>query len=57
MCLLPTGLAGQTPVEQALADAIVDTIDDFMMLFPWAEKNQDVRVRQSLIYTKIAYKP
>ncbi|XP_013807059.2 hematopoietic prostaglandin D synthase isoform X1 [Apteryx mantelli] len=38
-----TGLAGQTPVEQALADAIVDTIDDFMTLFPWAEKNQDVR--------------
>ncbi|XP_009947241.1 PREDICTED: hematopoietic prostaglandin D synthase [Leptosomus discolor] len=44
-----SGLAGQTPVEQALADAIVDTIDDFMTLFPWAEKNQDVRVRQSLI--------
>ncbi|XP_054019319.1 hematopoietic prostaglandin D synthase isoform X2 [Dryobates pubescens] len=38
-------LAGQTPVEQALADAIVDTIDDFMTLFPWAEKNQDVRKR------------
>ncbi|NXK37852.1 HPGDS synthase, partial [Piprites chloris] len=38
-----SGLAGQTPVEQALADAIVDTIDDFMTLFPWAEKNQDVR--------------
>uniref|UniRef100_A0A8C9NJM0 glutathione transferase n=1 Tax=Serinus canaria TaxID=9135 RepID=A0A8C9NJM0_SERCA len=37
------GVAGQTPVEQALADAIVDTIDDFMTLFPWAEKNQDVR--------------
>ncbi|OXB68590.1 hypothetical protein ASZ78_014369 [Callipepla squamata] len=36
-------LAGQTPVEQALADAIVDTIDDFMTLFPWAERNQDVR--------------
>lgn len=33
-------------MEQALADAIVDTIDDFMMLFPWAEKNQDVKVRQ-----------
>ncbi|NXX76137.1 HPGDS synthase, partial [Urocolius indicus] len=38
-----SGLAGQTPVEQALVDAIVDTIDDFMTLFPWAEKNQDVR--------------
>lgn len=47
--LFPTGLAGQTPVEQALADAVVDTIDDFMTLFPWAEKNQDTRVRQSLI--------
>ncbi|NWI18453.1 HPGDS synthase, partial [Crypturellus soui] len=37
------GVAGKTPVEQALVDAIVDTIDDFMTLFPWAEKNQDVR--------------
>ncbi|NXP75691.1 HPGDS synthase, partial [Ramphastos sulfuratus] len=40
-----SGLAGQTPVEQALADAIVDTLDDFMTLFPWAERNQDVRKR------------
>ncbi|NXT27972.1 HPGDS synthase, partial [Syrrhaptes paradoxus] len=38
-----SGLAGQTPVEQALADAIVDTIDDFITQLPWAEKNQDVR--------------
>ncbi|NXD18530.1 HPGDS synthase, partial [Nothocercus nigrocapillus] len=37
------GVAGQTPVEQALVDAIVNTMDDFMILFPWAEKNQDVR--------------
>ncbi|NXL44538.1 HPGDS synthase, partial [Podilymbus podiceps] len=43
-----SGLAGQTPVEQALADAVVDTIDDFMTLFPWAEKNQDVRSSQLL---------
>uniref|UniRef100_G3UUM8 glutathione transferase n=1 Tax=Meleagris gallopavo TaxID=9103 RepID=G3UUM8_MELGA len=43
-----SGLAGQTPVEQALVDAIVDTMDDFMILLPWAEKNQDVRVRQPL---------
>uniref|UniRef100_A0A8C8S2I6 Hematopoietic prostaglandin D synthase n=1 Tax=Pelusios castaneus TaxID=367368 RepID=A0A8C8S2I6_9SAUR len=38
-----TGLAGQTPLEQALVDAIVDTIDDFMSTFPWGEKNQDVK--------------
>ncbi|XP_006112012.1 hematopoietic prostaglandin D synthase [Pelodiscus sinensis] len=38
-----TGLAGQTPLEQALADAIVDTIDDFVSMFPWAEKNPDVK--------------
>ncbi|XP_032618474.1 hematopoietic prostaglandin D synthase isoform X1 [Chelonoidis abingdonii] len=38
-----TGLAGQTPLEQALVDAIVDTIDDFVSLFPWGEKNQDVK--------------
>uniref|UniRef100_A0A8C3HHA9 glutathione transferase n=1 Tax=Chrysemys picta bellii TaxID=8478 RepID=A0A8C3HHA9_CHRPI len=38
-----TGLAGQTPLEQALVDAIVDTIDDFMSMFPWGEKNQDVK--------------
>ncbi|XP_063277338.1 hematopoietic prostaglandin D synthase-like [Prinia subflava] len=40
---LAAGLAGQMPVEQASADAIVDTTDDFMTLFPWAEKNQDMR--------------
>ncbi|KAM9579553.1 hematopoietic prostaglandin D synthase isoform 3-T4 [Guaruba guarouba] len=45
-----SGLAGQTPVEQALTDAIVDTIDDFMTLFPWAEKNQDVRVTWADFY-------
>ncbi|KAM4781356.1 hematopoietic prostaglandin D synthase isoform 3-T3 [Cyanocitta cristata] len=45
-----SGLAGRTPVEQALADAIVDTIDDFMTLFPWAEKNQDVRVTWADFY-------
>ncbi|XP_067413493.1 hematopoietic prostaglandin D synthase [Emydura macquarii macquarii] len=38
-----TGLAGQTLLEQALVDAIVDTIDDFMSTFPWGEKNQDVK--------------
>nr|XP_048703085.1 hematopoietic prostaglandin D synthase isoform X2 [Caretta caretta] len=36
-------LAGQTPLEQALVDAIVDTTDDFMSMFPWGEKNQDVK--------------
>ncbi|NXN95298.1 HPGDS synthase, partial [Rhinopomastus cyanomelas] len=38
-----SGLAGQTPMEQALADAIVATIEDFMTQFPWAEKNEELR--------------
>ncbi|XP_074849698.1 hematopoietic prostaglandin D synthase [Carettochelys insculpta] len=37
------GLAGQTPLDQALVDAIVDTIDDFMSMFPWTEENEDVK--------------
>ncbi|XP_034626958.1 hematopoietic prostaglandin D synthase isoform X2 [Trachemys scripta elegans] len=45
-----TGLAGQTPLEQALVDAIVDTIDDFMSMFPWGEKNQDVKVTWADFY-------
>uniref|UniRef100_A0A8D0L422 glutathione transferase n=1 Tax=Sphenodon punctatus TaxID=8508 RepID=A0A8D0L422_SPHPU len=36
-----TGLAGETPLDQALVDAIVATIDDFMSAFPWAEKSPD----------------
>ncbi|XP_004590684.1 hematopoietic prostaglandin D synthase [Ochotona princeps] len=36
-----TDLAGKTEMEQCQVDAIVDTLDDFMSLFPWAEKNQD----------------
>lgn len=39
-----TGVAGKTPLEQALVDAIVDTIDDFMSMLPWAEKDHDVKV-------------
>ncbi|XP_019382124.1 PREDICTED: hematopoietic prostaglandin D synthase isoform X2 [Gavialis gangeticus] len=39
------GVAGKTPLEQALVDAIVDTIDDFMSMFPWAEKDHDVKQR------------
>ncbi|XP_019408970.1 PREDICTED: hematopoietic prostaglandin D synthase isoform X2 [Crocodylus porosus] len=39
------GVAGKTPLEQALVDAIVDTIDDFMSMFPWAEKDHDVKKR------------
>ncbi|XP_076795989.1 hematopoietic prostaglandin D synthase isoform X2 [Arvicanthis niloticus] len=34
-------LAGKTELEQCQADAVVDTLDDFMSLFPWAETNQD----------------
>ncbi|XP_036037649.1 hematopoietic prostaglandin D synthase isoform X2 [Onychomys torridus] len=40
-----TDLAGKTELEQCQADAVVDTLDDFMSLFPWAEKNQDVKER------------
>ncbi|XP_062055137.1 hematopoietic prostaglandin D synthase [Lepus europaeus] len=36
-----TDLAGKTEMEQCQVDAIVDTLDDFMSRFPWAEKNQD----------------
>ncbi|XP_019343632.1 hematopoietic prostaglandin D synthase isoform X2 [Alligator mississippiensis] len=39
------GVAGKTPLEQALVDAIVDTIDDFMSMLPWAEKDHDVKQR------------
>lgn len=38
-----TDLAGKTELEQCQADGIVDTLDDFMSLFPWTEKNQDVK--------------
>lgn len=42
--LCSTDLAGKTATEQCQADAIVDTLDDFMSCFPWAEKNQEVKV-------------
>ncbi|XP_054583356.1 hematopoietic prostaglandin D synthase isoform X3 [Eptesicus fuscus] len=38
-----TDLAGKTELEQCQVDAIVDTLDDFMSRFPWAEKKQDIR--------------
>ncbi|XP_008842842.1 hematopoietic prostaglandin D synthase [Nannospalax galili] len=38
-----TDLAGKTELEQCQVDAVVDTLDDFMSLFPWAEKKQDVK--------------
>ncbi|KAM8906402.1 hematopoietic prostaglandin D synthase isoform 1-T1 [Lycaon pictus] len=38
-----TDLAGKTELEQCQVDAIVDTLDDFMSRFPWAEKNQDIK--------------
>lgn len=40
----PIDLAGKTALEQCQADAVVDTLDDFMSLFPWAEKDQDLKV-------------
>ncbi|XP_070308253.1 hematopoietic prostaglandin D synthase isoform X1 [Odocoileus virginianus] len=38
-----TDLAGKTELEQCQVDAIVDTMDDFMSRFPWAEKRQDIK--------------
>ncbi|XP_043530343.1 hematopoietic prostaglandin D synthase-like isoform X1 [Chiloscyllium plagiosum] len=38
-----TGLAGKTNLEQAQVDAIVDTINDFMNMFPWTEKDPSVK--------------
>ncbi|ELK13701.1 Glutathione-requiring prostaglandin D synthase [Pteropus alecto] len=38
-----TDLAGKTELEQCQVDAIVDTLDDFMSCFPWAEKKQDIK--------------
>ncbi|XP_038648688.1 hematopoietic prostaglandin D synthase-like isoform X2 [Scyliorhinus canicula] len=38
-----TGLAGKSNLEQARVDAIVDTINDFMNMFPWTEKDQVVK--------------
>ncbi|KAM9678487.1 hematopoietic prostaglandin D synthase isoform 2-T2 [Trichechus inunguis] len=38
-----TDLAGKTELEQCQVDAIVDTLDDFMSHFPWAEEKQDVK--------------
>ncbi|XP_010641992.1 hematopoietic prostaglandin D synthase [Fukomys damarensis] len=38
-----TDLAGKTAMEQCQADALVDTLDDFMSCFPWAEKKQEVK--------------
>ncbi|XP_044536457.1 hematopoietic prostaglandin D synthase [Gracilinanus agilis] len=37
------GLAGKTELEQCQVDAIIDTLDDFMSRFPWAEKNKDIK--------------
>ncbi|XP_078426691.1 hematopoietic prostaglandin D synthase-like [Cetorhinus maximus] len=37
------GLVGRNSLEQAQADAIVDTINDFMNMFPWTEKNPAVK--------------
>uniref|UniRef100_UPI00398EC112 hematopoietic prostaglandin D synthase-like n=1 Tax=Pristiophorus japonicus TaxID=55135 RepID=UPI00398EC112 len=38
-----TGLAGKDKFEQAQVDAIVDTINDFMNLFPWTERDETVK--------------
>nr|XP_017202759.1 hematopoietic prostaglandin D synthase [Oryctolagus cuniculus] len=45
-----TDLAGKTEMEQCQVDAIVDTLDDFMSRFPWAEKNQD---RKNQMFTDL----
>ncbi|XP_048392544.2 hematopoietic prostaglandin D synthase-like [Stegostoma tigrinum] len=38
-----TGIAGKSNLEQAQVDAIVDTINDFMNMFPWTEKDPVVK--------------
>ncbi|XP_025146190.1 hematopoietic prostaglandin D synthase isoform X2 [Bubalus bubalis] len=40
---IKSNLAGKTELEQCQVDAIVDTLDDFMSRFPWAEKRQDIK--------------
>nr|XP_008520565.1 PREDICTED: hematopoietic prostaglandin D synthase isoform X2 [Equus przewalskii] len=40
---IKSDLAGKTELEQCEVDAIVDTLDDFMSRFPWAEKRQDIK--------------
>ncbi|XP_055290067.1 hematopoietic prostaglandin D synthase isoform X3 [Moschus berezovskii] len=48
-----TDLAGKTELEQCQVDAIVDTLDDFMSRFPWAEKRQDIKVTWADFYWEI----
>ncbi|KAK2499963.1 hypothetical protein MC885_012135 [Smutsia gigantea] len=48
-----TDLAGKTELEQCQVDAIVDTLDDFMSRFPWAEKKQDTKVTWADFYWEI----
>ncbi|XP_051866069.1 hematopoietic prostaglandin D synthase-like [Pristis pectinata] len=42
-----TGLAGKSNIEQAQVDAIVDTINDFMNLFPWTERDEAVKQKMN----------
>ncbi|XP_078064761.1 hematopoietic prostaglandin D synthase-like isoform X2 [Mustelus asterias] len=39
-------IAGKSNLEQAQVDAVVDTINDFMNMFPWTEK--DLAVKQKI---------
>ena len=47
-CLYSIDLAGKTELQQCQVDAVVDTLDDFMSRFPWAEKKQDIKVMWSV---------
>ncbi|XP_068950620.1 hematopoietic prostaglandin D synthase isoform X2 [Petaurus breviceps papuanus] len=47
------GLAGKTKLEQCQVDAIIDTLDDFMSRFPWAEKKQEIKVTWADFYWDI----
>ncbi|XP_029440758.1 hematopoietic prostaglandin D synthase [Rhinatrema bivittatum] len=50
-----TGLAGKTHLEQAQVDAIVDSIDDFISLFPWGEEDEDAkRAIQNNLFSNLA---
>ncbi|XP_069781801.1 hematopoietic prostaglandin D synthase-like isoform X2 [Narcine bancroftii] len=42
-----TGLAGKNNIEQAQVDAIVDTLNDFMNLFPWTERDETLKQKMN----------
>ena len=39
------GLAGSSRLEEALADALVESLNDFTLLIPWREEDQGLKVQ------------